>query len=185
MASPNTKRLLSQKFYDQMDKLVPRYPTRVALLLPALHAAQDEYGWLPPEILEEVGAYIGIHPAQVKEVASFYTMYNLKPVGKYVFKVCTNVACCLRGSDEIVEHLEKKWGIHCGDTTKDRRFTLMEEECLGACGTAPAMMLNNDYEENLTIARIDEIVAKLSAQSGATVGASASVTGAAPAAPKE
>ncbi len=152
------KKILSQKFYDEMKKLEPRYPTRVALLLPALHAAQDETGWLPPEVLEEIGAYIGIHPAQVREVASFYTMYNLKPVGKYHLKVCTNVACCLRGADELVEHCEKKLNIKCGETTKDRKFTLHEEECLGACGTAPAMMLNNDYHENLTIQRLDQLL---------------------------
>ena len=154
-------KILSQKFYDQMKKLEPRYPNKVALLLPALHQAQEEAGWLPPEVMEEIGEYIGIHPAQVREVASFYTMYNLKPVGKYHLKVCTNVACCLRGADEIVEHLEKKWNIRCGETTADRKFTLMEEECLGACGTAPAMMLNDDYHENLDIPAIEKIVAGL------------------------
>jgi NADH-quinone oxidoreductase subunit E len=152
------KKILSQKFYDEMKKLEPRYPTKVALLLPALHAAQDETGWLPPEVLEEIGAYIGIHPAQVREVASFYTMYNLKPVGKYHLKICTNVACCLRGADELVEHCEKKLNIKVGETTKDRKFTLHEEECLGACGTAPAMMLNNDYHENLTAQRLDQLL---------------------------
>lgn len=156
---------LSQKFYDSMKKLEPRYPTKVALLLPALHAAQDEFGWLPKEVLAEIGEYIGIHPAQVREVASFYTMYNLKPVGKYHIKVCTNVACCLRGADELVEHLEKKLGIQCGETTPDRKFTLMEEECLGACGTAPAMMLNDDYHENLTQAGVDQLIDGLSAKS--------------------
>ncbi len=154
-------KVLSQKFYDEMKKLEPRYPNKVALLLPALHQAQEESGWLPPEVLEEIGAYIGIHPAQVREVASFYTMYNLKPVGKYHLKVCTNVACCLRGADEIVEHLEKKWDIACGETTRDRKFTLMEEECLGACGTAPAMMVNDDYHENLDIPAIEKIIAGL------------------------
>src|SRR5438270_11569388 len=99
-------KILSEKFYSEMKKLVPRYPTKVALLLPALHAAQGEIGWLPPEVIEEVGNYIGIHPAQVKEVASFYTMYNLKPVGKYHLKICTNVACCLRGAEGLVEHCE-------------------------------------------------------------------------------
>jgi NADH-quinone oxidoreductase subunit E len=152
------KKLLSQKFYDEMKKLEPRYPTKVALLLPALHAAQDEHGWLSPELMEEVAAYIGIHPAQVREVASFYTMYNLKPVGKYHLKVCTNVACCLRGAEGLVEHVEKKYGIRCGETTHDRKFTLMEEECLGACGTAPAMMLNNDYHENLSVEQLDQIL---------------------------
>lgn len=152
------KKLLSQKFYDEMKKLEPRYPTKVALLLPALHAAQDEYGWLSPQVMEEVAAYLGIHPAQVREVASFYTMYNLKPVGKYHLKICTNVACCLRGAEELVEHVEKKYDIRCGETTRDRKFTLMEEECLGACGTAPAMMLNQDYHENLSVEQLDKIL---------------------------
>jgi NADH-quinone oxidoreductase subunit E len=155
------KKMLSKKFYDEMAKLEPRYPNKVALLLPALHAAQDELGWLPPASLEEIGEYIGIHPAQVREVASFYTMYNLKPVGKYHLKICTNVSCCLRGADELVEHCEEKFGIRCGETTKDKKFTLMEEECLGACGTAPAMMLNNDYHENLDRAKLDQILDSL------------------------
>jgi len=154
-------KILSQKFYDEMTKLEPRYPTKVALLLPALHAAQDELGWLSPETMEEIGAYIGIHPAQVKEVASFYTMYNLKPVGKYHLKICTNVACCLRGAYDLVEYTEKKLGIKVGQTTPDKKFTLHEEECLGACGTAPAMMLNNDYVENLDIRKMDEVLAGL------------------------
>lgn len=152
------KKILSQKFYDEMKKLEPRYPSKVALLLPALHQAQEETGWLPPEVLAEIGEYIGIHPAQVREVASFYTMYNLKPVGKYHLKICTNVACCLRGADELVEHVEKKYGIHCGETTRDHKFTLNEEECLGACISAPAMMLNNDYVENLTPQSLDKVL---------------------------
>lgn len=154
-------KLLSQNFYQEMAKLEPRYPSKTALLLPALHAAQDEFGWLAPEVMEEVGDYIGIHPAQVREVASFYTMYHLKPVGKYVLKLCTNVACCLRGADELVEHCEKKFGVKCGETTHDKRFTIMEEECLGACGTAPAMMLNNDYHENLDASKLDKLLESL------------------------
>jgi NADH-quinone oxidoreductase subunit E len=152
------KKLLSEKFYSSMTKLESRYPSKVALLLPALHAAQDEFGWLPTEVLQEVGEFIGVHPAQVREVASFYTMYNLKPVGKYHLKVCTNVACCLRGSEELVQHCEKKLGIRCGETTQDKKFTLVEEECLGACGTAPAMMLNDDYHENLTVSKLDHLL---------------------------
>jgi NADH-quinone oxidoreductase E subunit len=156
-------KILSQKFYDEMKKLEPRYPTKVALLLPALHAAQDELTWLPPQAMEEIGDYIGIHAAQVKEVASFYTMYNLKPVGKFHLKVCTNVACCLRGAYDVVEHTEKKLGIKVGQTTPDKTFTLHEEECLGACGTAPAMMLNNDYVENLDVKKMERILDELAA----------------------
>jgi NADH-quinone oxidoreductase subunit E len=155
-------KILSKKFYDEMKKLEPRYPNKLALLLPALHQAQEETRWLSPEVMEEIAQYIEIHPARVREVASFYTMYNLKPVGEYHVKVCTNVACCLRGADEIVEHLEKKWNIQCGGTTSDRKFTLMEEECLGACGTAPAMMLNDDYHENLDISKVEKILSGLS-----------------------
>lgn len=154
-------KLLSQKFYDRMKELEPRYPTKVAMLLPALHAAQDELGWLSPETMEEVGAVIGIHPAQVREVASFYTMYNLKPVGKYHLKICTNVACCLRGAERLVEHCEKRFGVKLGETTPDKKFTIHEEECLGACGTAPAMMLNDDYHENLTVPALEEIISRL------------------------
>ena len=155
------EKILSEKFYQKMDQLSTRYPSRVALLLPALHAAQDELNWLPAEALAEIGKYIGIHPAQVREVASFYTMYNLNPVGKYHVKVCTNVACALRGAEEIVEHCEKRFGVKCGETTPDKKFTLNEEECLGACGTAPVMILNNDYHENLTNKVIDQILDKL------------------------
>lgn len=151
-------KVLSQKFYDEMKKLEPRYPTRVALLLPALHVAQEELGWLPAEILDEVAEYIQIHPAQVREVASFYTMYNLKPVGKHHLKICTNVACALRGAEKLVEHCEQKLKVHCGETTKDRKFTLDEEECLGACGTAPAMMWNERYYENLTPERLASLI---------------------------
>lgn len=155
-------KILSKKFYDEMKRLEPRYPTKVALLLPALHVAQEEVGWLPPEVMDEVGAYIGIHAAQVREVASFYTMYNLKPVGKYHLKICTNVACALRGAEDLVQHCEKKFDIRVGETTRDKKFTLYEEECLGACGTAPAMMLNDDYYENLDVRGLDELLERLS-----------------------
>lgn len=153
---------LSEKFYGEMKKLEPRYPTKVALLLPALHAAQDEYGWLPGEVMDEIAQYIGIHPAQVREVASFYTMYNLKPVGKNHLRICTNVACALRGAEKLVEHCEKRLGIRCGETTPDMKFTLNEEECLGACGTAPAMMTGEGYHENLDVKKMDQILDRMS-----------------------
>lgn len=153
-----SKKILSDKFYHEMDKLGVRYPTKLALLLPALHIAQDELGWLPPDALDEVANYIGILPSQVVEVASFYSMYYLKPVGRHVLRVCTNVACCLRGSKGIVKYCEKKLNIQCGETTSDGKFTLLEEECLGACGTAPAMMLDHEYYENLNVLKLDQIL---------------------------
>lgn len=155
-------KVLSEKFYSEMRKLEPRYPTKVALLIPALHQAQDEHGWLPGSVMDEVAAYIGVHPAQVREVASFYTMFYLKPVGKNVVRLCTNVACCLRGADELVTHAERKLGVRVGETTSDGKFTLMEEECLGACGTAPAMMVNNrEYYENLDERKLDDVLSRL------------------------
>jgi NADH-quinone oxidoreductase E subunit len=152
---------LSSKFYDAMKVLEPQYPNKKALILPALHQAQAEFGWLPKEVLAEIGDYIGVHAAQIREVASFYTMYNLAPVGKTHLKICTNVACCLRGADELMDFAEKKLGIKCGETTQDGQFTLSEEECLGACTTAPAMMANDDYVENLDINRLNEYIEKV------------------------
>ena len=149
---------LSSKFYDEMKKLEPQYPNKKALILPALHEAQKEFGWLPKEVLEEIGTYIGVHAAQIREVASFYTMYNLKPVGKNHLKICTNVACCLRGADDLMIYAEKKLGIKCGETTQDGMFTLSDEECLGACTTAPVMMANDDYVENLDINKLNEYI---------------------------
>ena len=149
---------LSEKFYQKLKKLELRYPNKTALMLPALHLAQDEYGWLPDEVLDEVAEYIGCHPAQVREVASFYTMYNLKPVGKYHLKICTNVACMLRGSDELVSHCKKRFNVEQGGTSADRRFTLSEEECLGSCGTAPTMLMNGKYYENLDKDSLDQLL---------------------------
>lgn len=154
----NTPKILSQAFYQAMSKLEPRYPKKTALILPALHQAQAELGWLPKEALEDIAHYIGVHPAQIREVASFYTMYNLKPVGKMHIKLCTNVACCLRGADELMDFAEKKLGIKCGETTPDGAITLSEEECLGACTTAPALMANDDYIENLNIDTLGKIL---------------------------
>jgi NADH-quinone oxidoreductase E subunit len=152
---------LSKNFYDAMKNLESRYPNKKALILPALHQAQKEFGWLPAEVLAEVADYIGVHPAQIREVASFYTMYNLNPVGKTHLKICTNVACCLRGADELMSYAERKLGIKCGETTQDGLFTLSDEECLGACTTAPAMMANDDYVENLDINKLNEYIERV------------------------
>ena len=150
--------LLSQKFYHQMKNLEQRYPHKGALLLPALHAAQDELGWLSSDALSEIGDYLQIPSSQVKEVASFYSMYSLSPVGKYHLKICTNVACWLRGCNQLVDHCEKKLRIKLGETTADKKFTLSEEECLGACATAPVILLNHDYHENLNISKLDKLL---------------------------
>ncbi|OFZ79923.1 MAG: hypothetical protein A2583_06585 [Bdellovibrionales bacterium RIFOXYD1_FULL_53_11] len=149
---------LSEKFHACLHELSGRYPARRALLLPALHMAQKEIGWLPPDVIGEIAAALEIHPAKVVETASFYTMFNLGPVGRHDVRVCTNVSCSLRGAERILEHCERKLGISAGETTADGRITLHDEECLGACGTAPAMSVDGKYHENLDLLEVDRIL---------------------------
>lgn len=156
-----SKKLLSENFYKYVAKIKPRYPTNQALLLPALHEAQKENGWISPEIMDEVAAAIDIQPSIVREVVTFYTMYNLKPVGKYHMQFCTNISCALMGAEELLEHCEKKLGIEAGDTSRDNKFTITEVECLGSCGTAPCVQINDDYHENLNHERLDQLLAGL------------------------
>lgn len=153
--------MLSDKAKSEIQQLKTRYPHPNSALLPALALAQKEHGWLSPEVLEEVAEVMGLSPAQVGSVASFYTMFNRRPVGKYLVQVCTNVACSLLGAEHIVEHLKRQLGIHVGETTPDGLFTLLEVECLGACGTAPVMQINDTYYENLTADKVDQILAEL------------------------
>lgn len=157
-----SKKTLSEKFYKEIEKLKPRYPTNQALLLPALHLAQKENGWISDEVMDEVAAAIDIPPPVVREVITFYTMYNLKPVGKNHLQVCTNISCALLGAEELLEHCEKKLGIEAGETTADKRFTITEVECLGSCGTAPCIQINDDYYENLSAEKFDKLLAELS-----------------------
>lgn len=152
---------LSQKFYDELKTLKPFYPTNQALLLPALHAAQKELGWISNDTMEEVAHAIGILPQVVHEVITFYTMYNLKPVGKYHMQFCTNVSCALNGAEELFAHCKKKLGINKGETTPDKRFTITEAECLGSCGTAPCVQINDDYHENVTIDQLNKLLEEL------------------------
>ncbi|GAB4401672.1 MAG: NADH-quinone oxidoreductase subunit NuoE [Anaerolineales bacterium] len=153
--------MLSDKAKSEIQQLKARYPHPNSALLPALALAQKEHGWLSPEVLEEVAEVMGLSPAQVGSVASFYTMFNRRPVGKYLVQVCTNVACSLLGAEHIVEHLKRQLGINVGETTPDGLFTLLEVECLGSCGTAPVMQVNDTYYENLTAEKIDQILAEL------------------------
>lgn len=144
-----------------MKKLESRYPTKLALLLPALQAAQAEQGWISQSVMDEIAEYLGIHPARVMETASFYSMFNLKPVGKFVVRVCTNVACCLRGGEQVLNRLETQLGVSRGETTPDGRFTIIEEECLGACGGAPVMMVDHVVYENVSFLDLDRLLERL------------------------
>lgn len=143
------------------EQLLTRYPSKRAALLPALWLAQREFGWLSPGALEYVARLMGFPLAWVSGVATFYTMFNKKPVGKYHLQVCTGLSCMLRGSDDIVRAIEERLGVGLGQTTADQQFTLNEVECLASCGTAPMMQVNEPYYENLdreqTLGLIDRL----------------------------
>ena len=157
-----SKKILSDQFYKEIAKLKPRYPTNQALLLPALHLAQKEQGWCSDAVMDEVAAAIDVPPPVVREVITFYTMYNLKPVGKFHLQVCTNISCALMGAEELMEQLEKRFGISNGETTRDGKFTITEMECLGSCGTAPVVQINDDYHESMTKESLDKVLTELS-----------------------
>ena len=137
--------MLSAESLQQIDTELAKYPAeqRRSAVMSALRIAQNEKGWLAPETIEFVADYIGIPPAQAYEVATFYNMYNLEPVGKYKLTVCTNLPCALRGGIDAGEYLKQKLGIGYGETTSDGLYTLVEGECMGACGYAPVVLVNN------------------------------------------
>jgi NADH-quinone oxidoreductase subunit E len=144
-----------------VNKLIKRYPEgkQKSALLPVLHLAQSEFdGWLSTPVMDYVASLLSIQPIEVYEVASFYSMYNLEPVGKCLIEVCQTGPCWARGADDIVEHLEKKLGIKNGETTPDGMFTLKTVECLGSCGTAPMLQCGADYYEDLTNEKVDTLL---------------------------
>jgi len=156
------------KFSDEtlalVTKIIRRYPEgkQKSALLPVLHLAQSEFdGWLSVEVMDCVAGLLNIKPIEVYEVASFYSMYNLKPVGKCLIEVCQTGPCWLRGSDDIVEHLESKLKIKVGETSSDGMFTLKTVECLGSCGTAPMLQCGAQYYENLTTEKVDNLIENL------------------------
>ena len=145
----------------KFSEIIARYPEgkQKSALLPLLHLAQDEFGgWLSAETMDYVSELLNITPIEVYEVATFYSMYNLKPVGKYLFEVCQTGPCMVRGCDDIIAYITEKLGIKPGETTTDGLFTLKTVECLGACGYAPMMQLGKFYREHLTKQRVDEII---------------------------
>jgi len=150
--------MLSEAARNQVADLIKKYPQPRSALIPALRLAQNEAGYLSESLLEEIARIFNISPGEVNEVATFYSMFYTKPVGKYVIQVCTNISCMLRKSDQILAHLEKRLGIKPGQTTPDRRFTLMEAECLASCGTAPMAQINDEYYQNLTTEKLDQIL---------------------------
>lgn len=149
------------KNIDKVKAIIARYPQgkQKSALLPVLHLAQEENkGWLSVEAMDYVAELLQLKPIEVYEVATFYSMYNLKPVGKYVFEVCQTGPCMLNGSDNIIAYIKEKLGIGVGETTGDGLFTLKTVECLGACGYAPMMQMGKIYKEHLTKEKVDQII---------------------------
>jgi NADH-quinone oxidoreductase subunit E len=154
----------TQETLTLVNKIIKRYPEgkQKSALLPVLHLAQAEFeGWLSPATMDYVAQLLSIKPIEVYEVASFYSMYNLEPVGKCLIEVCQTGPCWLRGADEIVAHLESKLSIKVGETTADGMFTLKTVECLGSCGTAPMLQCGARYHENLTTDKVDALLRDL------------------------
>jgi len=151
----------SEQKLKEVETIIARYPQgkQRSAVIPVLHLAQQEFGgWLSSEAMDYVASLLSIEPIEVYEVATFYSMYNLKPVGKYLFEVCQTGPCMLNGSDDIVKYIHDKLGIKPGETTADGLFTLKTVECLGACGYAPMMQMGKFYKEHLTKEKIDAIV---------------------------
>jgi NADH-quinone oxidoreductase E subunit len=145
----------------RLDSIITRYPQKQAALLPALHLIQEQEGYISEEAMQYIADYLGIPFGHVLGVVTFYTMFYDKPMGRHHIQVCTNISCQLLGAESIVDHIGKRCGIKPGQTTDDGKFTLSEVECLGSCGTAPMMQINDDYHENLTAERIDSIIDSL------------------------
>ena len=153
--------MLTQNNLDRIEVLKKRYPTTKALILPVLWMVQEQEGYISEESMREVAGLLDVTEAHVLGVVTFYTMLHDKPQGRHHIEVCTNVSCMLRGSDDIMKHLEQRTGISSGSTSPDGKFTLKETECMGACGYAPMIAIGEEYYENLTPAKVDEILEKL------------------------
>jgi NADH-quinone oxidoreductase subunit E len=152
---------------EQAQKIISRYPQgkHKSALLPLLHLAQDEFGgWLDVPVMDYVASLLNIEPIEVYEVATFYSMYNLKPVGRHLFEVCQTGPCMLNGSDQIIDYIKERLQINVGETTADGMFTLKTVECLGACGYAPMMQLGKTYREHLTKEKVDQIIEECRSQ---------------------
>lgn len=153
--------VLTEKSRLRIKELLDVFPMKQSVVLPVLHIVYEQFGYLDSQALKEAAAITGVPAVYFEEAASFYTMFPLKPVGKYLIQVCHNISCTLMGAEGLIEYLKEKLGIEMGGTTDDGLFTLVAVECLGSCGTAPMMQINDSYYENLTRARVDEILETL------------------------
>ncbi len=155
--------MLSEQAVNEINREIDKYPPehKQAALMATLSIAQRELGHLSTQVMDWIAAFLGVPPIRVREVATFYSMYDLHPVGQHKICVCSNISCMLRGSDEVIQHLEERLGVKIGDTTPSGGITLKEVECLGACAGAPMMQVGDAYHEHLTPERIDAILDEL------------------------
>jgi NADH-quinone oxidoreductase subunit E len=149
---------------DLVQKIMKRYPEgkHKSAILPILHLAQAEWKWCSPEVMDYVASLLSIAPVEVYEVASFYTMFHLEPVGEHVIEYCRTGPCCLMGGVEVYDHLKKRLGIQTGETTSDGKFTIKEVECLAACGWGPVFQIKEKFYMQLTAEKVDQIIDELS-----------------------
>jgi NADH-quinone oxidoreductase subunit E len=152
------------RFDAGIAKLLAQFPAerKQAAMMEALRLVQTLVGWVPPEGMEQVAQKLEVHPSKVLEVATFYVMFHTKKPGKYVVDVCTNISCSLCGAEKLLEHLERKFNVHAGETTADGKFTIREAECLGSCHTAPCLQINEEHHENLSAQAAETLLSKLS-----------------------
>ena len=153
--------MLGAEFESKVDAIVAKYPQPKAAVLPVLWEVQKAKGYVDGASEAWVASRLGVSPAHVHGCVTFYTMYKQRPSGRHHVQVCTTLSCMLRGSDELVAHLEKRLGIPVGGTTSDGKFSLVRVECLGSCDTAPMFQLNDDYHENLTLEKVDRLLESL------------------------
>ena len=147
----------------RIEKILSRYPTRQAALLPILWVAQETWGWISKEAAEEVARIVGVSPAHVDGVLTFYTMYNLRPVGKNLLQICTSISCHLAGAGRLIERCRERLGVNLEQTTPDGKFTVIEVECIAGCDKAPSVMVNDTYHEPMDEKKLDTLLDKLSA----------------------
>jgi len=145
----------------RIDGILSRYPTKQAALLPVLWVAQETWGWISREAAEEVARILEISPAHVSGVLTFYTMYNLEPVGRHLLQFCTSISCHIAGAGGLLEHCRRRLGIELGQTTSDGRFTMVEVECIAGCDRAPSMMIDDTYHEPMDPSRLDALLESL------------------------
>jgi NADH-quinone oxidoreductase subunit E len=156
---------LQEKFIfanpDKVDRIFSQYPDKKSATLSLLHLAQAQEGYISGSVIDTIADLVECHPAIVMDCVSFYSMFFTKPQGRHKIQVCQTLSCSVNGADALVDHVTNKFSIKPGETTDDRRFTLMKVECLGSCGTAPVVQINNDYHEGLTNERFDELLESL------------------------